>query len=200
MEREAADASMATNEKGARVAHANTEELIEAWNAMDDRELLRLRKIAGRLIGGTRFAEPLELAHEAFERCLDGRRNWPTHVAFSVYLGNVMRSVACAERKSERRKPPIASMDDWASEADFDGGAPSPERILMDRAEAAAWSRRSESVGRLLGEDAEARKVWSAMRAGLTPKQIRARLGMGAKAFEAARMRVARRAGRAAHH
>lgn len=182
------------------MAYADTEELIEAWESMDDRDLLILRKMARGLLGGTDFAEPLELMHEAFERCLDGRRNWPSAIGFPVFLGNIMRSVVCAERRRKRRGPRFEEFDESMGETEDSARHPSVEQRAVDEEESARGSEAADKIRRSLAGDEAAQKVLGGMLAGLSPKEMRASFRMDAKAFEAARMRVMRRAGRPSLH
>ena len=182
------------------MAHASTEELIEAWEALDERGMLILRKVARSLIRGTEFTEPLDLMHEAFERCLDGRRNWPTEIEFSVCLGNIMRSVACAERLRARRGPKFEEFDESLAEFDKSACHPSVERQAVACEEDAARREAADKVRRSLAGDEAAQKVLGGMLAGLSPKEMRASFHMDDKAFEAARMRVMRRAARPGMH
>jgi len=52
------------------MTYATTEELIEAWEKLTDRDHRILRSIGHALVGGTPFTEPLELLNVAFHRCL----------------------------------------------------------------------------------------------------------------------------------
>lgn len=174
--------------------NATTAEIIAAWSRMSDLDLLILRKMATSLIGGTGYSEPLDLIHEAFGRCLDGRRNWPTHVHFSVFLGNVMRSVVHAEREQKRRRAGRrVDFDDYLTEIGS-GSAPSQEEESIAFEELSLTRKAGDELREQLAGDEGARKVLSGMLAGLSPKEMCESFHMDAHAFEAARKRVMRRA------
>jgi hypothetical protein len=183
------------------MAHGDTSQILSAWQAMTARDLMILRKMGEALIDGTSYAEPLDLMHEAFDRCLDGRRSWPTHVRFSVFLGNAMRSIASAERANMvDRRSARADFADWSSSCDERGSAPSAEHEAMARQELAITMKAAAALSARLWDDEAARKVLNGILAGMSPKEMRESFGMDAKVYDAARMRVARRMRQARAH
>lgn len=172
------------------MAQASTAELIAAWRGMTEHDVLILRKMGRKLIEGTRFTESMDLMHEAFDRCLDGRRNWPTHVRFSVFLGNVMRSIASAERRREKLHESFEASSEEEPQA---GYAPSAEQQAIVFEDVGLTMKAVDALrGKLAGDEA-AQKVLGGMAAGMSPKEIRQALHMDSRAYEAARMRIARR-------
>lgn len=170
---------------------ASTAELIAAWRGMTDHDLMILRKMAKKLIGGTPFTEPLDLMHEAFDRCLDGRRNWPMNVGFSVFLGNAMRSIASAERRHAKLREEV--QDELLQRAGELAIVPSAEEQAIFFEELDLTRKAVDDLMAKLQGDEAAQKVLSGMVAGLSPKEIREAVHMDAKAFAAARTRIARR-------
>jgi DNA-directed RNA polymerase specialized sigma24 family protein len=186
------------------MAQANTEQLIAAFSTLTELDLLILRKMAASLIGGTSFSEPLDLLHEAFGRCLDGRRDWPMQaVPFSVFLGNVMRSVASGERKKSRRLGSLrVDFDEFVDGLRETGAAsaPSAEDEALEAEQIRLTGRMADDLRRKLEGDDGAQKVLNGIASGLTPKEMRESFHMDAKAFDAAMQRIRRRARQARMH
>lgn len=175
------------------MAHTNTNtaELIAAWSGMNDNDLLILRKMAKGLIDGTNYSEPMDLMHEAFVRALDGRRNWAQGVAFSVFLGNAMRSIASAERAHRSRAR--VDYEEFMDEMDEIHGAPSTEQVAIALQEVEMTQKVIERMRRKLAGDEPAQKVLTGMAAGLSAAEIREALRMSAHEYDATRKRIERR-------
>lgn len=84
---------------------ATHEEVAQAIEGLTDADLIRLDKAAAILLGGTGYASPKDLLHEALARALQGGlgpdgRHWPRDVPFTVFVKNAMKSIADASRHS----------------------------------------------------------------------------------------------------
>lgn len=182
-------------------AYATTEDILRAYQTLSDSELLAVRAAARRYLDGTRFSEPLDLVHEALTLALDGRRNWPTHVDFAVFMAMTMRSVADADRKRHgtalTSRVSVEDMLELVPERA--GFHPSVEDELL-ASERLAIARMVADIARAaLAADEEALAVLEGMSSGLAPCEIREAHGLSAKAFDAAKhraMRKVRAAGR----
>lgn len=84
---------------------ATHEEVAQAIERLTDADLIRLDKAAAILLGGTGYASPKDLLHEALARALQGGlgpdgRHWPRDVPFTVFVKNAMKSIADTSRHS----------------------------------------------------------------------------------------------------
>jgi DNA-directed RNA polymerase specialized sigma24 family protein len=174
---------------------ASTSETLSAFKQLSDDELLALRYGANSLIHGTMYSEPADLLHEALYRSLDGRRNWPKHIAFGAFLLMTMRSIVSTEHKKTKRFPHTAhSLDDIAVVgADSANSSPSAEDtvIAMQMLESAA--RTVDATREALEGDIEALQILSGMMSGMTSSEMCRDFKITKKAFDAARHRVMRR-------
>ena len=178
---------------------ATTEQILEAFEALSDEEMIALRKVARRHLGGTPYSEPLDLIYEALSRALHGRRNWPLGLDFGLFMAMTMKSIANGERQRVENNP--AAMRDWeVVEDELARLAPSPEELGMqtqkvDLARELARRAKSELKG-----DTHATRVLDGMMAGMTPSEMREGFGMAAQAFDSARHRVMRQLRQARLH
>lgn len=181
--------------------YASTEDILNAYQHLSNAELLAVRAAGRRYLDGTRFSEPLDLAHEALTLALDGRRNWPTHIDFAVFMAMTMRSVADADRKRHGTSlTSRISVEDLLEMApDQAGSHPSVEDEILAN-ERCAIAKMAADIARAgLAGDAEALAVLDGMSCGMAPCEIREAHGFSAKAFDAAKhraMRKVRAAGR----
>lgn len=176
------------------MGHATTAEILKAYVELTPAELLLLRRIGAKLVGGTSFSEPMDLLHEAMDRSLDGRRNWPGNVPFAVFLGNAMRSIAHGERGLAQNKPGArVDFDDYEAAVDETRGADGPEEQLIVFEEIRMRRKSADDARIALDGDEPAQKVLSGMLAGMSPREMCASFHMDSKAFDAARHRVMRR-------
>lgn len=74
-------------------------------------DLGRLERAARQLSVGTGMG-PDDLLQEAIRRALEGERTCPCEVEISVFLYNVMKSIASASRKQISRRPRHESLDE----------------------------------------------------------------------------------------
>jgi len=175
--------------------HANTAQILDAFQLLTDSELLVLRRYAYSVMDRTPFSEPLDLIHEALARALDGRRNWPLHVNFGLFMAMSMRSIADGERgRIENQRGKRISIDDLLAFAPDE--APivqsiEDELIAMEQFHLA--SKAAEKARTELVEDDDALRVLNGMLGGLSPQEMCSTFSMSIKAFDAARHRVMRR-------
>lgn len=174
--------------------HATTEEIDTAYRNLTDEEHQALFYYALSMIRGTRFSEPLDLVHEAVYRSLDGRRNWPLHVDFALYLRNTMHSIVSTERKLGKKMVDFEHSVDEVLErgAAFMPHTMSTEDVVLQReqfrlAEAAVAKARD-----LLSNDFEATSLMDMYLAHTAPSDIREELGMTQKQFNTVYKRVKR--------
>lgn len=175
--------------------HANTAQILSAFQKLTDDELLALRKYAQTLIGNTSFTEPLDLIHEALARALDGRRNWPMHVNFGLFMALSMRSIVDAERsRQENQRGRRVSIDDLLdSSPDLASAQPSVEEELIAMEQFHLASQAAAKARVALAEDQDALRVLNGMLGGLSPQEMCSTYSMSPKTFDAARHRVMRR-------
>lgn len=176
------------------MAHANTEELIAAWKTLDARDLMILRKMARTLCPGTTHSEPEDLLHEAYLRALDGRRNWPSHVRFSVFLGNAMRSISNAERKASARvSGDRVDFERFMDEMQHLAASPSAQDEVEELQELRIGWETAEKLRSKLAGDPVALQIVDGLLAGFSPEEMREAFKIDHKTFYAAIARMARR-------
>lgn len=179
------------------MSNATIEELLEAFAALSDADLLALRKAASLRLDGTQFTEPADLMHEALTRCLDGRRRWPKAVPFPVFLYNAMKSIASADRRLHSSKLVIQASeletDLWRDPLGSLGDmSPSAEADCI-RLQEGRLSR--ELLARLRKEfagDVAVDAVMSSWPDELGSREIMKRHGLTFREYDAARKRIER--------
>ena len=184
------------------MAHATTEQLINALSTLSALDLMILRKMGASLIGGTSYSEPLDLMHEAINRCLDGRRQWPVQKApFSVFVGNAMRSIAHAERKQNKKRGPArVNFEEFMEDLQKAATSPSAEDRASEAQQIQLTRKAADDLRKKLDGDDGAQKVLSGLVSGLSPMEMRESFHMDENAFDAALKRVVRRARAARMH
>jgi len=171
-------------------------EIRTALEALSKPELLRLTKIAARMVGGTRFTSD-ELVQEAIYRALKekGGRKCPRDVPFLKFLANVMRSVASADRKTTAIDP-ITQADRSASITTEDqasrvpDGRKTPEDVLIDADE---YEKCVKSLQDLFVDDSECLLIVMGDLDGLQAEEVREMGGMDEKTWNTARRRMRRK-------
>ena len=179
--------------------YASIENTLAAFETLSDSDLLALRKYASMRLGGTQYTEPADLLYEALTRCLDGRRQWPLDLPFTLFLNQTMRSIADADRDScDARLVSRVSGREGASCADpFLGmghNAPSAEDDAIAAESARFASARAEELRGEFKGDPAARAVLDGWLAELPAKELMAKHSLSTKEYDAARKRVSRRA------
>lgn len=177
------------------IQHATTAEVLDAFAKLDDRQMLALKHAAGRYLGGTHFSDPLDLIHEALYLTLEGRRNWPLHVDFGLYVAMTMRSVADTSRRSSAMKTtsPVSFDELHEDQLGGDNASPSVEDQLIAMEQYSCAQTAADSVRASLSEDPKALRVLNGLLAGMGPKEMCVEFQISSKDFNAAHQRVMRR-------
>lgn len=177
--------------------YATTPELFEAFSALSDSDLLALRKAASMRLFGTQYSEPADLIHEALTRCLDGRRNWPKAVPFTVFLANAMKSIADADRNLHSSRFVISSaLLETPSRPDPLGElgpkAPSAEDDCIALEDTRLAREQTEELKRFFADDPAALAVLSGWLEGLSSKEAIEAQCITPKDYDAGRKRLSR--------
>ena len=165
------------------------------FRSLDEDQLMGLRKTASQYIDETRFSEPLDLIYEVLHLMLEGRRNWPLHVDFSMCIVMVARSVAdgCRQRLENAPGARQSFEEMFDNDAASFGAHPSPEEELIAMEDRAVAHRAADAIRESLDDDRDGQRVLNGMLAGLSPKEACASFNLTPKAFDAAQHRVMRR-------
>lgn len=176
--------------------YATTQDVFQAYASLSPKERRMIHAVACHHLGGTRFAGPLDLIHEAVFLSAEGSRRWPLAVDFPIYLANCMRSVADTDRnRAENRRRSSACFDDlmeWSTHgADM---AANCESLLIEAQE----RRRAQEVlasARASFEQTDTRaiNVLDGMLANMATPDMLDEFNLTARDFAAAKKRVLRR-------
>ena len=175
--------------------HATSQQILAAFNSLTASETLVLKRYAYQFLDGTRFSEPLDLIHEALGRSLDGRRNWPMNIAFSLYLALAMRSIADGDRnRIDNTRGAFISIDE--AEAEHLDEMPRVQSVeddmqMLDRLH--ETSVLVESVKASLVDDPTATLVLDCLVNDMSPLEICARHGISEQKYDSARHKIVRR-------
>ena len=175
--------------------YATTQDILDAFANLSGQEKITIMANAKWLLDGTSFSEPLDLVHEALFLAVEGRRNWPLKIQFSLFLSMTIKSIAYAERtnKANAARARASAEDhlDW-------GTAPAANHpSAQDDAE------RAQTTIRLIGALGVARAalregdrlaglVLDAILEEEAAPAIRDRLGLSTAELDAARKRALR--------
>lgn len=179
-----------------------------AVSALSDTDLLRLRKAAAFLIGGTDYSDPQELFNEAVVRtlraaCGEKGRRWPAGVNFMAYLMQTMTGLADDSRESVKVRPTreletLATDGLSADEALGKHGQYHPDVVTLaieagERAEAhdAAVEDAAKIDAYFAGDD-EVGWLLMGHREGMKANQVREIASMSQTQYETARRRLRR--------
>ncbi|MBS0411140.1 MAG: hypothetical protein JSR86_14570 [Proteobacteria bacterium] len=132
-----------------------------------------------------------DLYQEAVRRCLDTRQ-FPRDVDPVVFIVNVMRSIASAERTRRDKRPEIEFVDDlgaievvYATEA-----ASNAEDLQLEAEESAA---RIKALEDLFADDEELQMVMMGMSDEMTASELRALGGWSEQQYATIKRRMRRR-------
>ena len=176
--------------------YATTEDVFQAYADLSPKERRMLHAIACHHLGGTRFAGPLDLIHEAVFLSAEGSRRWPMAVDFPIYLANCMRSIADTDRnRAENRRRSSMCFDDLM-EWSIHGADMGPN--CEDRLIAAQERRRAQAVlararASFEQKDVQAINVLDGMLSDMATPDMRREFNLTAGDFAAAKKRVLRR-------
>jgi len=176
--------------------YATTQDVFQAYADLGSQERRMLHAVACHHIGGTRFASPLDLIHEALLLSAEGRRRWPLSVDFPIYLANCMRSLAdCDRSRSENRRRSSACFDDlmeWSARG-ADPSANSEELLIAEQERQWAALVLDQARGSFETRDSQAIHVLDGMLANMSASDMRRAFNLSAGDFAAAKKRVLRR-------
>lgn len=174
-------------------AMATSDECAEALRGLSDEDHERLEKIARLRVVGLHAVAWRDLLHDAIERLLDGRRQWPREVPLVVFLRETMRSIA-SDHWRRLEQSVVRSESEMGADGDADGGSVAsgvdetaqPER----RVSAEETIRRIEKA--FEGDD-EALRVLASMASGRGPQEIQQEIGMNETRYASTLRRIRRR-------
>lgn len=174
--------------------HATPQEITDAFACLTERDKRVLHAVARSQLGGTRFSEPLDLIYEALFLAVEGRRNWPRAIEFTVFMLMTVRSVAYADRTvSENAKTVSASSDDVAEWADGAARHPSAEECAeRNQNVQRGWEDVRYARNALERRDPQAARVLDKIIAEEPAAEIRRELGLCVAELDAAKKRVLR--------
>jgi hypothetical protein len=177
-------------------------------------ELLRLKKRAQLQIGGTEYADPLELLGEAVKRAMvatdpnkrdDERgRPWPIdRVELPAFLSKSIDSIADASRDSlqmsaTERLEAMAGEDRDVGAVLHGAGHSHPDALEQAcdleevQARQAAAKADAEAIERHFARDDEVLAVIEGEKEGLPAREVQAMFGLDSKTYDSARRRLRR--------
>lgn len=179
---------------------ATTSQILDAFQLLSAQELRALHLYAESNLSAP-YSEPLDLIHEALHRSLDGRRNWPIHVQFVVFMMQTIKSIVGHDRERIENQAArnVAIDSDWPERSTEGATSSVEEQVIafeqVERARKAAARARDQLRG-----DEVAQKVLDGVIAGLSPREACDHYGIDRKTYDSARHRVARRLREGALH
>lgn len=172
---------------------ATTEQIVQAFQNLTPAQSLAIHKFAQRHVNAN-YPEPLDLVNEALCRSIEGRRNWPLSLPFSMHMVQTIRSIVSHEKKGRHGKQAALTVPiDEVSERRIASAWPSAEEQALVFEQVELARKAAERVKEALAADPQALKVLEGMLAGLSPRETCEHYGMSAGDFDAARHRVMRR-------
>lgn len=156
-----------------------------AISALTEAELARLGQVA-RLRARGLDLDWQDLLHEAIERTLDGSRRWPPAIPFSLFLREVIRSLASDSWRVQKRRAAVGCHVPDEALAKVAAEGESPEEAAIGRDLLAA-------VERLFDGDAVALGLLGGLYEGFSPTEIQGQLGIDMTTYDSTRRRIRRR-------
>ncbi|MDV4160579.1 transposase [Rhizobium leguminosarum] len=168
------------------------DEAFATFRGLSELELDKLGRIASFIACSGGYAPPQELINESFIRIAEGKRRWPTNVAFLAFVGGVMKSLATdgdlipEERKLVRLKQGliIVNSEDLEMVAANDDCADLARKAQLEQA-------MSKLQAHFAG-DGEMEMLLMGIEDGLRGKDLQEAVGVDAKRLEALRTRMNR--------
>lgn len=179
---------------------ATTSQILEAFQLLTAQELRALYLYAEVHLSAP-YSEPLDLIHEALYRSLDGRRNWPTHIQFVVFMMQTIKSIVGHDRERIENQVSrnVSIENDWPDRATEGSSSSVEEQVIAFEQAELARKAAARAREQLMG-DGVAQKVLDGVLAGYSPREICEHYGIDRKAYDSARHRVARRLREGALH
>ncbi|MES2149886.1 MAG: hypothetical protein V4508_08830 [Pseudomonadota bacterium] len=176
--------------------YGTTEDILHTYSQLSAREKRILNAVACRYVEGTRFTEPLDLIHEALFLAIEGRRRWPRHVNFGIFMVMTMRSIADSDRKRHENKftlnMPLDELLEWAF-VGIEAHPSAEDDVSAAQEQAFAHGALMAARQAFARDDEVARKVLDGMMLDMSANDMRAAFGLSAPVFDAARKRVLRK-------
>ena len=174
-----------------------TPDLLTAFAALTDADLISLKKVAASHLRGTQFTEPSDLIHEALLRCLNGTRVWPERVPLQVFLTNAMRSIAFADRQCVLTRATflasqLATEDMEDPLQEFSAVAPSAEEAYIALLEMREVERSLDRLERRFAADRAAFLFLAGRISGRSVKETLREGSLRRKDYESAKKRLKR--------
>src|SRR5258706_9704154 len=169
-------------ESGLGEAHhamASVEEIEAAIRDLSDIDLIRLERVARFHVYRYPAINPKEVLAEAVTRVLDGRRSWPRHVGFRVFVCSVIRSIADEFREDAKMTLDGQSEDDLdvLAQRDAEPGNPT-EKQVADR-------KLIRDIYALFDDEPDVEALLKGNELGLSAKELQKQFGLSAHAFDA---------------
>lgn len=178
---------------GVTAAPLSIDEVREAIAALTTADLIRLKRVGALYAVGV-GVEGLEVLNEAVRRTLDGTRNCPGDVPMTVFLVNVMRSMASSERAKAKEEPMMESMsstlDDGPAVLEPPSQRRNVEEMRLAREDAEGRLRALEDIFR---DDDDAQLVLMGDVDEMSTDEIRALGGWDEQAYATIRRRIRRK-------
>jgi DNA-directed RNA polymerase specialized sigma24 family protein len=169
------------------VAHLEHDEVLVALDALSPDDTIKLHRIEGVLLRGTRFA-PRGLLQEAICRAILGDRRCPTPVPFMAFLVMTMKSIASHDREERRKTLQVVARHGEPTVAPSDCPADqlNPEEHMIEQ-EALDTVKK---ICDLFHDDTEAQLVIMGWADGLRGGELREATGLDQDALDYAAKRV----------
>jgi DNA-directed RNA polymerase specialized sigma24 family protein len=173
----------------------SADEVRDAITALTTADLIRLKKV-GTLYAVGVGVEGMEVLNEAVRRALDGTRKCPRDVSMTVFLVNVMRSMASSGRTKAKEEPIMESMS-----STLDAGPALLEPASEKRNVEELRLAREEAQGRLQAleelflDDEDAQLVLMGDLDDMSADEIRALGGWDEQSYATIRRRIRRKIG-----
>ena len=172
---------------------ATREECEAALRQLSDEDYDRLEKIARLRAIGLHAVAWRDLLHEAIERLLDGRRQWPRNVPLIVFLRETMRSIA-SDHWRRLHHSPVVTESVIGADGESNGGAVA--NAIDETAQPEQRASAQETLDRIekaFEGDSEALRVLTAKARGREPQEIQQEIGMNEIQYASTLRRIRRR-------
>lgn len=170
---------------------ATPDEVADALGALSPVEIARMNMIARIRARYAPGLEWRELLHDAIDKALSGKRKWPRHLPFLVFMRETMRSQA-SEHRRKAAFGLVTTEADLPARADRDsviGQVPSP----VPSQERDVFARQMLSQVLSLFEcDTAALAVLDGLARGLDPAEVQKNAGITATQYASAQKRIRR--------
>lgn len=176
---------------------ATRDEKISAWKALSGRDKKALAAFAARLAKLYQYADQgmtwEDLMQEAHATALKESRTWEIkNISFKVFMFRTLRSLAGDLDRTNAGRVRAAAVND-EEVLEMVSNNLDPEAILLRREREEAVQAHLAALQLEFEEDEATFYVLESLREGLKPREIRERLKMSDKEFDAARQKISRR-------